>query len=48
MKIIFLFHLGSDPFISCYGLGPVICADSELKGSSNVLSAVCAWERKSN
>lgn len=32
-----LFPLGSDPLISCHSLGPMICADSELKVSSNVL-----------
>jgi hypothetical protein len=27
----------SHPFISCHGLGPMICDDSEHKGSSNVI-----------
>jgi hypothetical protein len=32
-----LFYLGSDPSINSHGLRPVTYADSELKGSSNVL-----------
>jgi hypothetical protein len=46
MKVIFLFHLSSDHFISCHGLGPVICADSELKGPSNVL--LPSWPENEN